>query len=79
MQKEVTIDYIGVELIVIGDYYEPTPAVQYDADFLGYPGDGPYFEADVIYVSDSEVNIIDLFISLQLQEIEDLVLIKLEE
>ena len=79
MQKEVTIDYMGVELIVIGDYYEPTPAVQYDADFLGYPGDGPYFEANEIYVSDSEVNIIDLFISLQLNEIEDLVLIKLEE
>ena len=79
MQKEVTIDYMGVELIVIGDYYEPTPAVQYDADFLGYPGDGPYFEANEIFVSDSEVNIIEMLINLQLNEIEDLVLIKLEE
>jgi len=79
MEKEVTIDYMGVELIVVGDYYEPTPSVQYDADFLGYPGDGPYFEANEIFVSDSNINIIDMFVSLQLQEIEDLVLIKLEE
>lgn len=79
MQKEVTIDYMGVELIVTGYYEAATNALQYDADFLGYPGDPATFEADEIYVSDSEVNIIDLFISLQLNEIEDLVLIKLEE
>lgn len=79
MQKEVTIDYMGVELIVIGDYEKAVDAVMYDTDLCGYPGDDATFETDVIYVSDSEVNIIDLFVSLQLQEIEDLVLIKLEE
>jgi hypothetical protein len=79
MEKEVTIDYMGVELIVVGDYYEPTPSVQYDTDLCGYPGDDATFEANVIYVSDSEVNIIEMLINLQLQEIEDLVLIKLEE
>lgn len=79
MQKKVTIDYMGVELIVIGYYEKAVDTVMYDADLCGYPGDDATFEADVIYVSDSEVNIIDLFIGLQLQEIEDLVLIKLEE
>jgi hypothetical protein len=79
MQKKVTIDYIGVELIVIGNYEKAVEAIMYDTDLCGYPGDGATFEADVIYVSDSEVNIIDMFVSLQLQEIEDLVLIKLEE
>ena len=79
MEKEVTIDYMGIELIVIGDYYEQIPSVQYDADFLGYPGDGPYFEANEIFVSDSNINIIEMLINLQLNEIEELVLIKLEK
>jgi hypothetical protein len=79
MQKRVTIDYMGVELIVIGNYEKAVEAVMYDTDLCGYPGDDATFEADVIYVSDSEVNIIEILINLQLQEIEDLVLIKLEE
>lgn len=79
MKKVVTINYMDIELVVTGYYEAATNATQYDADFLGYPGDPATFEADEVYVSDSEVNIIDLFISLQLNEIEDLVLIKLEE
>jgi hypothetical protein len=79
MQKKVTIDYMGVELIVVGNYEKAVEAVMYDTDLCGYPGDDATFEADVIYVSDSEVNIIEMLINLQLQEIEDLVLIKLEE
>jgi hypothetical protein len=79
MQKKVTIDYMGVELIVIGHYEKAVEAVMYDTDLCGYPGDDATFEAYVIYVSDSEVNIIEMLINLQLQEIEDLVLIKLEE
>ena len=79
MRKVETINYMNIEFFVTGDYEAATNAVQYDSDMSGYPGDGPYFEADEIYVSDSDINIIELFISLQLQEIEDLVLIKLEE
>lgn len=79
MQKKVTIDYMGVELIVIGYYEKAVDTVMYDTDLCGYPGDDATFEADVIYVSDSEINIIEMLINLQLNEIEDLVLIKLEE
>lgn len=79
MKEVVTINYMDIELVVTGYYEEGTDSVQYDADFLGYPGDPATFEADEIYVSDSNINIIDMFISLQLQEIEDLVLIKLTE
>lgn len=79
MQKRVTINYMDVELIVVGDYEEATNAIQYNADMSGYPGDDATFESTEIYVSDSEINIVELFISLQLKEIEDLVLIELEE
>jgi hypothetical protein len=79
MQKKVTIDYMGVELIVIGHYEKAVEAVMYDTDLCGYPGDDATFEANEIFVSDSKINIIEMLINLQLQEIEDLVLIKLEE
>jgi hypothetical protein len=79
MKKVVTINYMDIELVVTGYYEEGTDSVQYNSDLSGYPGDPAIFEADEIYVSDSNINIIDMFISLQLQEIEDLVLIKLTE
>jgi hypothetical protein len=79
MQKKVTINYMGIDLDVIGEYEEAVEAIQYDSDMNGYPGDDALFEAHTIYVSDSEINIIEMLINLQLNEIEDLVLIKLEE
>ena len=79
MQKKVTIDYMGVELIVTGYYEKAVDTVMYDTDLCGYPGDDAAFEADEIYVSDSNINIIELLGVLRIQEIEDLVLIKLEE
>lgn len=79
MKETVTINYIDVKLVVTGYYEAATNATQYDADFLGYPGDPAIFEADEVYVSDSNINIVELLTNEQLNEIEDLVLIKLEE
>ena len=79
MKKVVTIDYRDIELVVQGYYEEGTDSVQYDSDLSGYPGDDAIFEADEVYVSDSNINIIELLNNGQLKEIEDLVLIKLTE
>lgn len=79
MKKVVTINYMNVELVVTGYYEAATDAIQYDSDMSGYPGDNAIFEADEVYVSDSNINIVELFDNVQLKEIEDLVLIKLEE
>jgi hypothetical protein len=79
MKKVVTINYMDIELVVTGYYEEGTDSVQYDSDLSGYPGDDAIFEADEVYVSDSNINIIELLNNGQLQEIEDIVLIKLTE
>lgn len=79
MKETVTINYMDIELVVTGYYEKAVDTVMYDTDLCGYPGDPATFEADEIYVSDSEINIIEMLINLQLNEIEDLVLIKLEE
>ena len=55
MKETVTINYMDIELVVTGYYEAATNAIQYDADFLGYPGDPAAFEADEVYVSDSNI------------------------
>jgi hypothetical protein len=79
MKKVVTINYMDIELVVTGYHEADAQSVQYYSDMSGYPGDDAIFEADEIYVSDSNINIVELFNNEQLQEIEDLVLIKLTE
>lgn len=76
---EVEINYSEVPLTVVGIYYEGEPQVMYDSNGEGYPGSPSEFEILKITVSDSEVNIWELFSNKQIDQITELVIEKIEE
>lgn len=71
---EVVINFKGVELKIEGNFEKGEERVYYDSNGDGYPGSEPYFEASTIYLSDSEVDIVDLFDYDDIVDIEDLCL-----
>lgn len=75
---EVEINYAGIPLTVIGNYYEGDPQVVYDSNWEGYPGSPSEFEITNITVSDSFIDIWQLFSNLQIDEITELVIEKIE-
>jgi hypothetical protein len=76
---EVEINYSEVPLAVVGIYYEGEPQVMYDSNGEGYPGSPSEFEILKITVSDSEIDIWELFSNKQIDEITELVIEKIEE
>lgn len=76
---EVEINYAGVPLTVIGNYYEGDPQVVYDSNWGGYQGSPSEFEITEITVSDSDVDIWELLSNKQMDEITELVIEKTEE
>ena len=77
MQVE-EINYAGVLLIIEGNYYEGDSQVMYDSNGEGYPGSPSEFEILKITVSDSDVDIWEIFSNNQIDEITDLVIEKIE-
>ena len=73
------INYLEVPLIVSGRYYEGDPQVMYDGNGEGYPGSPAEFEIIKITVSDSDVDIWELFSNKQIDDIAELVIEKIEE
>jgi hypothetical protein len=76
---QVEINYLEVPLTVSGTYYEGDPQVMYDSNGEGYPGSPAEFEIIKITVSDSDVDIWELFSNKQIDEITELVIEKTEE
>ncbi len=76
---QVEINYSGVPLTIEGNYYEGDPQVMYDSNGEGYPGSPSEFEILKITVSDSEIDIWELFSNKQIDEITELVIEKTEE
>lgn len=76
---QVEINYLGVPLLIEGDYYEGEPQVMYDSTGEGYPGSSSEFEIRKITVLDSDIDIWELLSSKQFYEITELVIEKTEE
>lgn len=71
MKQTVTINYKGIELEIVGDYFEG------DKETRDYPGSSSYFEASEIL--HSKENIFELFSWDDISKMEELVIEKLEE
>jgi len=77
--KEVEIKFQGIPLKVVGTYEVGEEEVMYASDMSGYPGSASYFDISEIYVTDSEINLYELFSWQQLEVIIDLVIDKIEK
>jgi hypothetical protein len=76
---QVEINYLEVPLTVSGTYYAGDPQVMYDSNGEGYPGSPAEFEIIKIAVSDSDVDIWELFSNKQIDEITELAIEKIED
>jgi hypothetical protein len=76
---EIEIEYLGVPLSIEGTYYPSEAQVMYYSDMSGYPGSPAEFEIIKITVTDSDVDIWELFSQRQIDEITELVIQKTEE
>ena len=63
----IEIKYCDVPLLVEGKIYKGSPTTRY------YPGDPDEFEIDSIYVSDSQIDIIDMLSENDLENIQEIV------
>lgn len=68
-----------INLEVIGNYTSGELGVIYDSNLEGLPSSPSSFEAIEVKVIDSDVNIIELFSSPQIEEIEELVIEEIEK
>lgn len=54
------VEYMGVPLLVIGEFVKGEPMELYDGDSTGYPGSSDSFNIEEVYVKDSVHNIVDI-------------------
>lgn len=74
----VTINFKDVNLIVEGIYNKGEDIVYNCGDGSGYPGSNSFFEIQSIYVEDSNIDIFEFFSCVDLEDIEILVIEKIE-
>jgi len=76
MKKETTINYLGVELTVFGNFEPPEEQVKYYSDMSGYPGSPAEFNIEKV-MTESGDDIYGIFLDNQIEDIEELCLINL--
>lgn len=76
--ETATIEYKGITLLISGSYTEGEEQIMYESEGGGYEGSGSDFDIEDIFVSDSDIDIIELFSFADLEEIKDLVINKIE-
>ena len=70
---KVKINYKDIPLIIVGEYEAGEERELYDDNLLGYPGSSETFEITSIYVSDSNIDIFDLFDKENIKSITELI------
>lgn len=74
---EISIEYKDIPLIIVGEYEAGEERELYDGNLLGYPGSSETFEITSICVSDSNIDIFDLFNKEDIKSITELIFEKL--
>lgn len=77
MKTETVINYLGVELTIIGNYTQGENAIWYNNNMEGQPATSSEFEITHI-LTESGDNILGIFYETMLEDIIELVLINLE-
>lgn len=73
----VEVSYLDVEISVKGVYTPGESEIMYDSDMAGYPGSGPEFDIYNIFIG--EVSCIQIFQAYQLEDIQEIVIEKIQE
>lgn len=73
----VEISYLDVEISVKGVYTPGENEIMYNSDMSGYPGSSPEFEIYNIFIGG--VPCFEIFQNYQLEDIQELVIEKIEE
>ena len=76
--EEVEVEFRGVELTIVGNFYPEEEEVRYYSDMSGHPGSPSSFEILEIKVADSDVDLFDLLED-HLEILEEMCLKQIEE
>lgn len=76
---EISIEFKGIPIRVIGEYEAGEEAVMYYGDMSGYPGSSSSFHVEGVYVEDSEIDIFELFSLADLEIISEKVIEQIED
>ena len=76
---EISIEFKGVPLRVVGEYEAGEEAVMYYSDMSGHPGSLSSFDVEEVYVEDSEIDIFEFFSPDDLEIITEKVLEQIED
>ena len=71
MKQQEEIKYNGVELVVVGKYYPPTPPRYYYPDGSGHPGDPAEFELLDIFWNEQEISELLIAFAVDLEDLEE--------
>lgn len=73
----VEVSYLDVEISVKGVYTPGENEIMYDSDMAGYPGSSPEFDIYNIFIGG--VSCIEIFQDYQLEDIQEIVIEKIQE
>lgn len=77
MNKETIINYLGIDLTVVGKYEPEEKQYMYESDLGGYKGYPAQFEITKV-ITESGDDILGIFMDFQREDIIELALINLE-
>ena len=76
---EINIEFKGIPLRVVGEYEAGEEAVMYYSDMSGHPGSDSSFLVEEVYVEDSEIDLVELFSSADLEVLSEKILEQIED
>ena len=76
---EISIEFKGIPLRVVGEYEAGEDKELYQFDLGGYPGSLSSFDVEEVYVEDSEIDIFEFFSPADLEVLAEKILDKLED
>lgn len=77
MKRETVINYLGIDLTVIGNYTQGESAIWYDNNMGGQPASSSEFEITHVLTQSGD-DIVKIFYDGQIEDMVELVLINLE-
>lgn len=76
---EVSIEFKGISLRVVGEYEVGEERTYYDGDLGGHPGGRGSYYPHTIYAEDSDIDIVELFSPVDLEVLAEKVIEQIED